>query len=511
MRPSANERRFGVSAAFEPDALSDAFAFVNKCPPEWIDRVVELPHGELQERIEGWGGWYQAVLAGTLPPEGTWPGSSVDGAVRTALKELKILSFCRNRQSLVDAVMVDVFEAFLRSSVEFDRAVLEQLKEIEALDKTKANARNRDVMRSPQELRLLAHARALDCTAMCLKSDAAMLAAWQPLVSVWCDIAAVFGDLGDLLGRGRDFSCGVLHHSGWRDLLRLHMLVKRLPQLRDLVRELGRLQGGSTEPSISETVFEPMRRIVEEQVQAPAPLVPADVRGVERGDSLSRMLPSQALLLVHPKLKLLWHARRAERALLTYRVEGAASESVEVDREEAVAHMLESPRPCRGPIIAVIDTSGSMSGTRESLAKALVLEALRLAHRERRRCLLIAFGGCHELAEMELSLDENGLGHLLEFLAMSFGAGTDPSSMVYRVLDRLRAAEWQRADVLVASDGAWTIDDALRAAVLDVRQHGVRFHGVQVGATGRSGLHSLCDHVHQLHQWMVLGESGDLA
>lgn len=499
-----------MSAVFDPEALSDAFSFVNKCPPEWIDRIVEMPHGDLQERIEGWGAWYQAVIAGTLPLEGTWPGPSVDGAVRSALKELKILSFCRNRQSLVDALMADVFDAFVRSSVAFGQAVLEQLKELEALDKAEVDARDRGVRRSPHELRLLARARALDCTGVGVKSDAAVLAAWQPLVRVWSDIAGVFGDLGDLLGSGRDFSCGVLHHSGWRDLLRLHMLVKRLPQLRDLVRELGRLQDASTEPSISETVFEPMRRIVEEQMQVPAPLVPADVRGVERGDSLSRMLPSQALLLVHPKLKLLWHARRIERALLTYRVEGAASESVDVEHEEAVAHELESSRPCRGPIIAVIDTSGSMSGMRESLAKALVLEALRLAHRERRRCLLIAFGGRHELVEMELSLDENGLGHLLEFLAMSFGAGTDPSNMVSRVLNRLHAAEWQRADVLVASDGEWTIDDALRAAVLDVRQHGVRFHGVQVGATGLSGLHSLCDHVHQLSSWMMSAQTSDM-
>lgn len=44
-----------------------------------------------------------------------------------------------------------------------------------------------------------------------------------------------------------------------------------------------------------------------------------------------------------------------------------------------------------GPIILCLDTSGSMRGARETVAKALALECLRGAHRQERKCFLYAF------------------------------------------------------------------------------------------------------------------------
>ena len=46
-----------------------------------------------------------------------------------------------------------------------------------------------------------------------------------------------------------------------------------------------------------------------------------------------------------------------------------------------------------GPIILCLDTSGSMRGAREVVAKALALECLRGAHRQSRPCYLYAFSG----------------------------------------------------------------------------------------------------------------------
>ena len=50
-----------------------------------------------------------------------------------------------------------------------------------------------------------------------------------------------------------------------------------------------------------------------------------------------------------------------------------------------------------GPIILCIDTSASMRGLRESLCKALALEAMRSATREKRSCLIYAFSGLDEV------------------------------------------------------------------------------------------------------------------
>jgi uncharacterized protein with von Willebrand factor type A (vWA) domain len=56
---------------------------------------------------------------------------------------------------------------------------------------------------------------------------------------------------------------------------------------------------------------------------------------------------------------------------------------------------LQEIRPAAemGPIILCLDTSGSMRGARELVAKALALECMRGAHRQQRPCYLYAFSG----------------------------------------------------------------------------------------------------------------------
>ena len=58
--------------------------------------------------------------------------------------------------------------------------------------------------------------------------------------------------------------------------------------------------------------------------------------GIERSGSISRMLPQEALFLGHPKLKMLWHAKRYEQVLLSYRVQGIEIEKTCADISEQV-------------------------------------------------------------------------------------------------------------------------------------------------------------------------------
>jgi uncharacterized protein with von Willebrand factor type A (vWA) domain len=216
------------------------------------------------------------------------------------------------------------------------------------------------------------------------------------------------------------------------------------------------------------------------------------------------MLPVEAVNLGHPKLRMLWHARRAERALLSYRVEGIEIERTMVERDSFDEAEGRRPRPERGPIIAVLDTSGSMHGTPELVAKALVLECLRTAHQEKRRCFLYAYSGPGQVLEHELDLTAEGVGRLLAFLGLSFGGGTDIGALT-RVLDRLGQGDWKKADVVVATDGEWSASSALVAAVVRAKEFGTRFHGVQIGNRGRSGLHQICEPVHVFQDWAKAG------
>ena len=114
------------------------------------------------------------------------------------------------------------------------------------------------------------------------------------------------------------------------------------------------------------------------------------------------------------------------------------------------------PRSRGGALIVCLDTSHSMAGGRERLAKAVVLEVVRAAHSHGRPCLLFAFSGSSDLAQLRLTpprrrrrratksaragagfTDRRSLTRLLDFLACSFGGGTDVAGPLRRALDVL--------------------------------------------------------------------------
>ena len=94
-----------------------------------------------------------------------------------------------------------------------------------------------------------------------------------------------------------------------------------------------------------------------------------------------------------------------------------------------------------------------MHGLPEQVAKALVLETLRTAHVEKRRCILYAYSGAGQMLEHELDLSSDGMGRLLQFLGFSFGGGNDEAGMMVKVVARLKEENWKKADVVFVSDG----------------------------------------------------------
>ncbi len=509
--------RRAVSQPFDANSLESQYAFVDALPESLLAEVITFPSGTLAERVDGVLRWRTALLEGRLPAPGPWPPAHIEAAARLSVEQLGIARFCRGEPELVDELLRDLLLSFASRARTFAEEVLERLRELERLERKRLQSEEADLARRKKrnarriELdesarRRLAERAERELAQRVSAPDEGVLNAWGERVRAWSAIHDVFGDLGELLGRGWDLSLGVLRHVGWSEVLRLQELVKRLPELREVVRTLGRLHASEKEASVAEQVMAPVRRLEEERRLVRAPHVPAETRGIERSAELARMLPSEALMLGHPKLRLLWHARRAERALLTYRVEGLVTERTLVERERLESTERKRPRQERGPVVAVVDTSGSMHGTPEHVAKALVLEALRTAHAERRRAFVYAYSGPGQILEHELSLTPEGLANLLSFLGFTFGGGSDEASVVARVLERLRSEEWKQADVLYISDGEWPVAPEVESAVKAARKHGNRFHGVQVGNLGTTGLHRLCDPVHVFANWAALGD-----
>ncbi|KAL3158055.1 hypothetical protein ABBQ32_011665 [Trebouxia sp. C0010 RCD-2024] len=330
-----------------------------------------------------------------------------------------------------------------------------------------------------------------------------------------------FDNLEDLMDQkaGFDSSTSVWQQTGWSEVDNLRSKLENLKELRDLVRQLGRAGGKG-----------PLRMAPQEiwaggkpPGVVRSPLQPEETRGLTRSDDLSRMLPFEAHLMAAgwPKndidedgnevvkegsrpARLLHMVRRAERNLMSYERTGW------LDNEPSrVTGRLEvRPAAELGPIIVCLDTSGSMSGARETVAKAVTLECMRGAVRQHRACFLYAFSGPGQVMEMELKVDSNSMSQLLKFLTGGFNGGTDVDKPLELSLKRLSEKEWNQADILMVTDGeiprpSDRVKRDLRRAVEDL---GLEVHGLLVGQQDTTpAMQEICTHLHVFKSWSAVG------
>ncbi len=310
-----------------------------------------------------------------------------------------------------------------------------------------------------------------------------------------------------LPGRGWDLSTGLLSSQGWRDIIRYRQRIKEQPELIHFINALGR-----EEEIAGDANFSAVNRRAETQILSNAqgqnqrhkkvPRKTLEMDGIERGDDINRMLPSETVLLCHPTLKTLWHARRAERLLLLYQHRGKHSLGEKnkgaLMKRGSLNSQAQRDKSSlgRGPIIVCLDTSGSMQGEPEHIAKAATLEALTVAHREQRACYLVSFSGRTQATLHELDLCQGGLIELLKCLQYSFHGGTDITHALHLALEKCVEKNWKKADILLVSDGRFPVNNALIDTIEHYRKdHKLRLFGVLTGNWQQDTLQVFCDDV----------------
>jgi uncharacterized protein with von Willebrand factor type A (vWA) domain len=332
----------------------------------------------------------------------------------------------------------------------------------------------------------------------------AFRAEWQIQRADWENVLALLQGLGDLANLRWDALRGRLARREWREAQALAALLQRQPALAALIASLGRDRPQPAAPRPAPDV-QPhgVERTAGRWVETRVPDAPGQILGVRPGRNLARMLPSEAAQLRHPLLHKLWRARLAEARLMVWDEEALLGEPRPGGPEALRAGPApEPPRRERGPMLVCIDTSGSMRGAPERIAKAVVLEAARTAYRERRGCRLLAFGGPDEVLEHELAFTPSGLDALLDFIGQAFDGGTDVATPLARAIERVHQAGWHAADLLLVSDGEFGCPEATLARLDAARQrHGLRVQGVLVGDRETIGLLEVCDHIHWVRDW----------
>jgi uncharacterized protein with von Willebrand factor type A (vWA) domain len=188
----------------------------------------------------------------------------------------------------------------------------------------------------------------------------------------------------------------------------------------------------------------------------------SDVFDVGVGDDLQRLLTQELVALTDPDQEVLAFRRLLERQCLQYELRGNEWAN-------------------RGPMVVLLDESGSMSGAPHNWAMAVSLGLLAVCANQGRPFVLAPF--CYGLSRDPWEVPNP---RRLDFKAMAdhvcrfSGGGTDVGLSIKQVNERfLGKAAWKTADVMVISDG-YTGD--FTKQIQDLKNKGVRVFGVGIGS-----------------------------
>ena len=258
----------------------------------------------------------------------------------------------------------------------------------------------------------------------------------------------------------------------WDKLTETAKSLQKDPNLQQLAELLGRLH-----TSRMEKVWEKMEKTVNTPMYKPNRTGKSEIVGVHHSDRISALLPSEIALLSASETEIIFSKKFIEKKLLTFQYRSwdklaqpsqKQVEYVQVDSEE------------QGPIILCIDTSGSMYGDPERIAKAIAFGIIEIALREKRAVYLISFSA--GIATLEASGIETDLDKMLAFLQMSFHGSTNLQPALEEALHTLEKKSFSQADVLVISDFVIpSMSRVLSDRILTHRQDkGTHFHSLHI-------------------------------
>jgi uncharacterized protein with von Willebrand factor type A (vWA) domain len=245
--------------------------------------------------------------------------------------------------------------------------------------------------------------------------------------------------------------------------LALAQLLLSRPDMRDVLRRAGKLA-----------------RLAQRKEAVRDPHARGEVVGLERGADLARVLPAELAVLGDDDLDVLFYARFGEAGLAQYKLEGKEPQG-------------------KGPIVLLLDESGSMSGDGERWAKAAAIATVAVGQKERRE-VIVAFFQTRITAAFAVlrdgrveQLDPNdpaachgleGWGDVaklvMELLTRKSQGGTifdQPLSWAVRAVEEREP----KADILFVTDGLASANADTLAHVERARAGGLRVFGLTVG------------------------------
>ncbi|MGB9928237.1 MAG: vWA domain-containing protein [Methanosarcina sp.] len=209
------------------------------------------------------------------------------------------------------------------------------------------------------------------------------------------------------------------------------------------------------------------------------------IQTVRFSDSINNLLPMEAAKLLNPALKRKFYADMLEGKLLSYQLLGK--------------HYAGPPRlKPKGPMIVLVDTSGSMHGAPQTLAKSAVLAMAKRILSQHRDMKVILFASTSQHLEIELTGKRKMSEKFLNFLLYTFGGGTDFNTALASGLKSLKEKDFQGADLLFITDGKSEISDELVLARWREakKKFNAKVYSLIVGGSRASGLSGISDYTY---------------
>ena len=243
------------------------------------------------------------------------------------------------------------------------------------------------------------------------------------------------------------------------------------------IKELADLLGSMREAEI-EMEEETLEKTIIRQEWVTDETMKSEIVGTETSNNLSDMLSAEASLLSDKETEVYFLKKYAEKKLLTFRYEDKKL----VKSED---HILEVNQRVKqkekGPFIICVDTSESMDGRPEKIAKAMTFGVLKMAMKQNRRAYLINFSAgvkTLDLYNIAESIDE-----IAAFLQMSFHGGTDATLALHEAIRQLETKNYEDADILMVSDFVmYKLGDDIQKLIHHYQiNKNTQFHSLAIG------------------------------
>ncbi len=278
-------------------------------------------------------------------------------------------------------------------------------------------------------------------------------------------------------GRIWDLSEGIFETSGFEILEQFAKLLEQDQSLQELAEILGK-------QNRAQSIFEKELRdkVVIKTEWHPQNAYRGEIKGICFSNDISSVLPSELALMKNPATKKLFQLRFAQKQLLSFEYQRNVERTRKESTQEEVS--IEKKEP-KGPIIICVDTSGSMHGTPENIAKTVTFALSKIALEEERKCYLISFSTGIETLDMSDFKKGDSLQKLVRFLQMSFNGGTDASPALQHAIKMLQSNDYKNADVLMISDFVMAnLPRNLIDAIEVEKEKNTDFYSLVIGTSG---------------------------